>query len=322
MVGHRPGWGSYEGVATVESDGVERYRLKMQLSYANGKQETAEGKAVLYTGYEWRASVSQGGKEIQQVFTLSPDGQTLSGRWFEAGVDSIGGRLEAVRNGEGSKPRLLTVEPGFIKAGSTQRVTLLGSNLSGDVNLGADIEVLKVLESSADRLVVEARANRDGKDGERPASVGAASLARGLALYRKVDYLAIEPGQAMARVGDNGGSLPKVPVQFESVGYSVGADGKQGTADDVRLGYMPANWSVANLSAYAATMQDTRFAGTLEANGLFVPGDAGPNPQRKFSTNNAGDLKVTAVVDDDGHKVEASRPLVVTVQRWNDPPIR
>ncbi|MNN87904.1 hypothetical protein D3C81_2055200 [compost metagenome] len=85
---------------------------------------------------------------------------------------------------------------------------------------------------------------------------------------------------------------------------------------------MPASWSVANLSDYASTMQDTRFAGTLEANGLFVPGDAGPNPQRKFNTNNAGDLKVTAVVDDDGHKVEASRPLVVTVQRWNDPPIR
>lgn len=322
VVGHRPGWGAYEGVATVATEGNDHYKVKFQLNYANGKQEIAEGKAVLYTGYEWRATVKQGGEEIRQVFTLSADGQTLSGRWHQVGVDSIGGRLQAVRDGKDAPAQLLAVEPSHIKAGTSQRLELYGSNLSGEVNLGAGIEVLKVVERSPGKLVVEVRAAANAKDGERTVSVGKTRLEQGLALYRQLDYLVIEPGEALAYIGDNGGSRPKIPVQFESVGYAFGPDGKPGTADDIRLGYFPADWSVANRNDFAEQMRDVEFAGTLQPGGLFMPADAGPNPQRKFSTNNVGELQVTAVVNDAGRKVEASKPLVVTVQRWNDPPIR
>ena len=51
---------------------------------------------------------------------------------------------------------------------------------------------------------------------------------------------------------------------------------------------------------------------------IFTPAVAGPNPARRFSTNNAGDLTVTGTalgLTGEGH-------LIVTVQRWNDPPIR
>lgn len=321
VTGHRPGWGFYEGVATVNADGSDHYKVTMQVNYANGKQETAEGKAVLFTGYEWRATVKQGGEEVQQVLALSADGQILSGRWFLPNIDSIGGTLQAVRSGEGAAPRLVAVQPTYIKSGTTQTVTLYGSNLSGEVALGAGIQA-KVLESTPTQVVVEASAASDAQVGARTISVGNAKLNAGLALYKSIDYIAIEPGQAMARVGDNGGSRPKVPVQFESVAYTNGPDGKPGTADDIRLGYVQAAWSVDNGTAYATSMSDVEFAGKLDSNGLFVPGDAGPNPQRKFHTNNAGDLKVTAVVDDGGRKIEATRPLVVTVQRWNDPPVR
>lgn len=321
ITGHRPGWGFYDGVATVQADGTDRYKVVMQMNYANGKQETAEGKAVLFTGYEWRATVKQGGQEIQQVFALSADGQQLTGRWFQPGIDSIGGTLHAVRSGAGAASSLLAVQPTYIKAGTTQKITLIGSNLTGDVSLGNGISV-KTLESSPDRIVVEASAAQGTDVGVRTVSVGTAKLDSGLALYQTVDFITIEPGQAMARVGANNGPMPKVPVQFESVGYAYGPDGKAGTEDDIRLGYMPAVWSVDNGTPYAASMNDVQFAGTLDANGLFIPGDAGPNSQRKFKTNNAGDLKVTAVLTDGERKVEASKPLVVTVQRWNDPPIR
>ncbi len=322
VVGHRPGWGTYEGTATVEADGKDHYKLKMQLSYANGKQESAEGKAVLYTGYEWRALVKQGEDEVVQVFTLSEDGQTLAGRWHKAGVDSLGGQLQAVRSGTETPERLLMVEPAYIKAGTTQKISLFGNNLSGDVDLGDGIKVVKVLEQTPGKVVVEAQATGDASDGVRVISVGKSSLEQGFALYHKVDYLSIEPDKAMANIGGNGGVRPKIPVQFESIGYTFGADGKKGTADDVRLGNMAASWSVADLNAYAEKMQDAKFAGSMQPNGLFIPGDAGPNPKRKFATNNAGELKVTAVFEEDGHKVKASKPLVVTVQRWNDPPIR
>ncbi len=321
ITGHRPGWGFYEGVATVAADGTDRFKVSMQMNYANGQQETAEGKAVLFTGYEWRATVRQGGQEIQQVFALTADGQTLKGRWFQPGIDSIGGTLEAVRADAGSMARLLAVQPAAIKAGTTQKVTLYGSNLKGEVALGDGISA-KVLESTADKVVVEATAARGAEAGARAVRVGSAKLAAGLALYQTVDFIVIEPGQAMARVGANQGAMPKVPVQFESVAYAYGPDGKPGTDDDIRLGYMPATWSVDNATPYAVSMNDVHFAGKLDANGLFVPGEAGPNPQRKFHTNNAGDLEVTAVVQDGERKVQASKPLVVTVQRWNDPPVR
>jgi quinohemoprotein amine dehydrogenase len=322
VVGHRPGWGAYEGVATIANTGEDNYSITLKLNYANGQQETAEGKAVLYTGYEWRATLKQGDLDVRQIFTLSPDGQSLSGRWHQVGVDSIGGRLQAVREGKGAAAQLLAVEPSYIKAGATQHVELYGSNLSGDVTLGDGVEVLKVIENTPGKVVVEARAAADAKDGVRTVSVGSSQLEKGLALYQQVDFIAIEPDHAMAHIGGNGGPRAKVPVQFESVGYAYGADGKPGTEDDIRLGYFPAAWSVDNLNEYAAKLRDSEFAGTLQPGGLFIPGDAGPNPKRKYGTNNAGELKVTAVVDDGGRKVEASKPLVVTVQRWNDPSIR
>ncbi|RIZ43674.1 quinohemoprotein amine dehydrogenase subunit alpha [Pseudomonas aeruginosa] len=322
VVGHRPGWGAYEGTASIEKDGADRYRLNMQLNYANGKQESAQGQAIVYTGYEWRATVKQGDDEIVQVFTLSADGQTLEGRWHKVGVDSMGGELRAVRNGAGSPGQVLMVEPSYVKAGTTQRISLYGSNLSGSVDLGSDLQVVKVLEQSPEKVVVEVRAGAGVADGMRAVSVGKARLEQGLALYKQVDFLKIEPRHAMANVGGNGGVRPKIPVQFESVAYAYGPDGKKGTDDDLRLGYMPATWSVANLNANAEMMRDVEFAGTLQDNGLFIPGDAGPNPKRKYGTNNAGELKVTAVVSDEGRQVKASKPLIVTVQRWNDPPIR
>jgi len=53
--------------------------------------------------------------------------------------------------------------------------------------------------------------------------------------------------------------------------------------------------------------------------GVFVPGGAGPNPERKMMTNNAGNLKVIAELEEGGQKGEGH--LIVTVQRWNNPPL-
>ncbi len=52
--------------------------------------------------------------------------------------------------------------------------------------------------------------------------------------------------------------------------------------------------------------------------GIFMPGLAGPNPERKFTTNNAGELSVHARTAGK----EGEGMLIVTVQRYVDPPIR
>lgn len=321
VVGHRPGWGSYEGVATITGEN-DHYTLDMEINYANGKTEKGNGKAIVYTGYEWRANIKQGELQVAQVFQLSKDGKSLSGRWHEVGVDSIGGQFKAARIDGSATAQVLAVEPKAIKAGSTKKVTIYGADLSGKVNLGQGLTVTHVVEESSDKVVVEVIADVGAKDGIRRVDVGDVTAERGIAVYNKIDYVSIEPDSAMARVGDGGGSRPKVPVQFEAVAYAAGPDGKKGTDDDLRLDYVPAKWTVANLNPGAEEMKDLEFAGNLGSGGLFIPGDAGPNPKRKYSTNNAGELEVTASVDDAGRVVKASKPLIVTVQRWNDPPVR
>lgn len=321
VVGHRPGWGSYEGGAVIKGKD-DRYTLDMQINYANGKTEKALGKAIVYTGFEWRGNVKQGDLQVAQVFQLSQDGKTLTGRWHEVGVDSIGGQFKAVRVDDSSSAHILAVEPMGIKAGSTREVTIYGTHLSGDVHFGKGLSVKRVIAASPDKVVVEVIADSGAVDGVRSLDVGGVKSEGGLTVYNKIDYISIEPDVAMARVGGGGGPLPKVPVQFEAIAFAVGPDRKKGTADDLRLGYVPATWTMANLNAGAEEMKDVDFSGKLEPHGLFIPGDAGPNPKRKYSTNNAGELEVTARVDDGGREIKASKPLVVTVQRWNDPPIR
>ena len=114
----------------------------------------------------------------------------------------------------------------------------------------------------------------------------------------ELDALQVEPAFGIARVGDNGGSTPRVNAEFRAVGIDYGADGQPGTDDDLQLGYMDGvSWSVSPWDAIAERDQDVKFAGRMmEGSGIFLPADAGPNPERRMGTNNAGNLKVTASV--------------------------
>ena len=70
-------------------------------------------------------------------------------------------------------------------------------------------------------------------------------------------------------------------------------------------------------------MQDVRFAGTMnQRTGIFEPAAAGPNPERVQGTNNAGNLQVVASLEQDGANVTGEGQLIVTVQRWNSPPLK
>ena len=81
---------------------------------------------------------------------------------------------------------------------------------------------------------------------------------------------------------------------------------------------MPATWTVENHNETAVKMEDARWAGTMAADGIFEPAVAGPNPERPFSTNNAGELTVKA----EALGLTGEGFLIVTVQRFIDPPIR
>lgn len=319
VAGHRPGRGDYEGRAMIKAVGEDKYDIAMEVAYADGQVEKSAGVASLYTGHEWRGSVKQDGVDVRQVFDFAKDGNHLKGRWFLAESEAVGADFAAVR--DAGQAEILSVRPSMIKAGQRQRLTISGVGLAGEVDLGSGVTVTKVVSKSADKIVVEVEAKAGAAAGSAPVKVGAAALENALAVYKSVDYVVVSPGNPMARVGGNGGHRPKVPVQLEALAYSAGADGKRGTADDLLLGPLPAAWKIGNLNKGAAAMQDAKFAGSIDRSGLFSPADAGPNPKRRYGTNNAGELRVFASIKDGGREVTGSAPLVVTVQRWNDPPI-
>jgi len=82
-------------------------------------------------------------------------------------------------------------------------------------------------------------------------------------------------------------------VQFDAVACSKGADGAAGTADDIEIGRVPAAWNVVELAS-SNEDHDVEFVGTIDGNGLFTPGNEGPNPKRAMQENNMGDVWITA----------------------------
>jgi quinohemoprotein amine dehydrogenase len=320
VVGHQPGGGDYAGTLTIASKGNDLYSVTTRLNYVGGAKIERKGNAIVYTGYEWRAGTRGKDGRARQVMAVSADGKTMRGRWFYRDNDVIGGTMMAVRM-EGAGTQLLAVSPGYVKRGGSMKVTLSGIKLASAVNLGEGVSA-RVLEKRANSIVVQVTASAKAPLGARTVKVGGASLANGLVVYDKVAAVKIVPDQTIARVGGNRGPIPRVPAQFEAVGYMAGPDGKAGTKDDMRIGVMPATWKVENFDDTAKAMKDAIFAGRITQSGLFNPAGAGPNPKRNMSTNNAGNLSVIGTVGEGAGAVSGKAHLFVTVQRFVDPPIR
>jgi len=321
ITGSHPGQGRYTGSAAITANGDDTYRIELNLNYADGRAVAGQGSGIVYTGYEWRARVQQGEDSALQVLALSEDGQTLSGRWFLADNDALGANITMTRMGDA--PAIVSVEPPYIKAGSSANLLIHGINLAeGEINLGAGITVEHVLHQGAAAVAVRASAAADATTGGRTVQVGAAAGEGALVVYDQIGSVRVEPDYAIARVGNDDGPLAPVPAQFDAVAYMNGPDGEASTDDDIRIGSMPAEWAMDNANEMAAAMKDTQYAGRLSANGLFMPAGAGPNPERRYQTNNVGELAIQATIADGDDAVSGSGRLIVTVQRWNDPPIR
>lgn len=332
IVGHRLGWGDYEGYIDFSQIGVDNYKLSLNINYENGKTEKGSGSGTLYTGFEWRSALTQGGNNVRQVMSLSEDGKELVGRWHVIGDDGTAGTVRAKRvvNGEllkekikrtlgnkrvvskkSEKGEVLSVIPAYIRAGEKKRIAIHGVGLNGAVKFNNGLSVINTVSKTPNSIVVDVVADDNVKPSRVGVKVGKSHYFSGITVFDKVNYIKIRPEIAMAKTGGFGGKVAKRNVQFEAVGF---------TENDIEIGVFPAKWSLDNYNESAAAMKDLDYAGKFVGdNGLFVPGDAGTNPDRKYSTNNAGELSVIAEVDDQGRKVSASSLLNITVQRFSDP---
>ncbi len=318
VAGERPGVGRYSGVLTVKPAGGDRYEVGYALEYVDGRKLEGASQAMLYSGYEWREQGSLGSEAIRAVYALSEDGSTLSGRWFLRDAEELGAELRAERIAEG-KSGIVAVEPPFVRAGDTVELTLAGYGLADKPELPKGLKLLASEAAGPERVKLKIEVAPDAAEGWQPLRLGKTEAKLGV--YHQLDSVRVEPAYAVARVG-GGGPIAPVKAQFQAIAYLDGPDGKPGTDDDVRLGSVPAAWTHADLNEAAKAMDDARFAGKFSGEGLFEPGPAGLNPERRFQTNNTGDLAVTATVKDGSRSLEGQAHLIVTVQRWNNPPIK
>jgi quinohemoprotein amine dehydrogenase len=335
------GRGKYYGEMVMEpgsADDEFQTRVKLQ-SVKDGSTLTRSGQGLVYAGYSWRGR-SKGSspagsqpddinKEMREAMWISPDQLWAQGRWFFGEYQEFGADVKMVR--ASAEPTLIGVDRTMFKLGSqANRIRLIGDNLPAqvmpaDLELGSGITVRRIVSHNPGEVVAEVDVASNAVPGKRDVAFRRSVLENAIAVYDRVDYIKVLPETALARLGSD--VHPKGYEQFDAVAYQRGADDKLHTADDVELGPIDVTWSVEEyLSVYGDDDKD--FVGTLSPTGLFTPALDGPNPKRKFSRNNYGDVWVVATAknekDKEGKPLSGRSYLVVTVPmyiHWDQPEV-
>ncbi len=339
------GRGKFVGEMTITQGAApDEFTTSVKLQPVNGGPTlTRTGTSLVYTGYSWRGR-SHGGavtansapddinREMRESMWISPDQNWAEGRWFWGEYQEFGFDVKLIK--ATADPAIAAVDRFSLKAGSQgQRVHIFGANLPAqpapaDIDFGAGVTVKSIASHSAGDIVASVDVAADAAPGKRDLFIGNATLNGALAIYDKVDYIKVLPEATLARLGgDEHSPHPRGYAQFEAVGYQRGEDGKLHTDDDVDLGPLDVTWSVEEFYTVFGD-DDKEFVGSLNAAGLFKPNLDGPNPQRKFSRNNYGEVWVVGTAknekDKDGKPLVGRSYLVVTVPtyiRWDQPEV-
>jgi quinohemoprotein amine dehydrogenase len=310
LAGYQPGRGPVFGQVVIAGQGdpaSAEFTTETTFTYARGGQTvTRRGRAVVYTGFQWRGRSSGDGSAFaipgvstdwREVLSVDRDWRSAEGRWFTGGYNELG--LDVRLQRIGADPIVLGVGDSMIKAGASQQeLHLFGANLPAnpapsDVNVGPGVTVDRVVSSTPTQMVLSLSVAQGAALGRRTVIVTGASGEASVAVYNTIDFIKVRPQSGLARLG-GAAQFPKEFQQFEAIAYAKGPDGKADTKDDVELGLVDAYWS---LEEYTATFSDDDkdFVGDINAEtGLFTPNIDGPNPKRRHNANNYGDVWVVA----------------------------
>jgi quinohemoprotein amine dehydrogenase len=324
LTGYDAGRGSLFGRLTVAPGSAPgEFTTRATYRNARGGAVTRTGRAVVYTGFQWRgrSAESGDGPPWREVMFLEPGWTEMSGRWFRGDYDEIG--IDVTLRRLGTDAVVAGVHPRGIRSGATHDVEVYGANLgrggAADLDFGPGVRVERVLRWGADAIAVRLVVDSGATVGARDLVVSRAALPRAVVVYDTVSRIRVTPAAGMARVG--GARFPKQFQQFEAIAYHDGPDAKAGTADDLEIGPVDVTWT---LEEYGVTYDDDdlRYVGTLDARGLFTPALDGPNPERRGNRNNIGDVWVVATYTPDppgARPLSARAHLLVTVPlylRW------
>ena len=329
LQGDAHGSGPVYGRVTITAvpGSVDEFTTETSYVYArDGRRVSREGRAIIYTGFQWRGRSSEGQNDpegLREVMFVERDWQTMNGRWFTGAYDEVG--LDVTLERVAGAPAVSGVHPPALRMGSTQTLRIYGMNLAPQtppdaLDLGPGIEVLRIIDTQNDRMDIEVRVDGAAAVGARDLFLDQAALPGALTVYDTVHRVAVTPQAGMARVG--GVQFPKQYQQFEARAFHDGPDGESDTDDDLDLGIVDVAWT---LEEYAATFgdDDIRFVGAIDPQGRFTPAVDGPNVERSGNRNNIGDVWVIATYAgdaDDDAELRARAHLLVTVplyMRWD-----
>jgi quinohemoprotein amine dehydrogenase len=336
-----PGQGRYVGEMTIEQGPKDdEFKTSVTLkSLKNGSTLTRSGTGIIYAGYSWRgrssganaasAKADDVGNEARETLWIAPDQSSAEGRWYWGAYQEFGFDVKMQR--ATASPVVSAVDVHSLRTGTKgAQVKVYGYNLpsgmtAADIDMGAGVKVNRIVSQNAKEVVAVVDVDAAAVSGKRDVAVKHTTLENAFTVYDKVDYIAVTPDTALARLG--GGVAVKGYQQFEAIGFLNGGDGKPNTADDIAVGPRDVTWSVQEFMA-VYNDDDKDFVGELNSNALFTPASDGPNPDRKFGRNNYGDIWVVATSKEDkndsGEGLSGRAYLVVTVPlylRWDNPEV-
>ena len=246
---------------------------------------------------------------------LSRDQSEATGRWIWGDYQEFGLEVKMYRATAGMK--VLGLDTPSVAINTAPTVQVFGAGFPAtvnpsDLNFGPGVSVKSVSVVNSGCLKVTLAIDKAAEPGRRDVSVAGAVLPAAFAVFDHYDYIKVTPDTAVARLG--GIKYTKGYVQFEAMAFSNGLDGKPNTADDVPLGPVPATWRMQEFYGVYGD-DDVKFVGNINSEtGLFTPAHEGPNPERKFSRNNYGDVWIEAEVDKNlpPPKVAGEKPKPIT----------
>src|SRR5687768_901543 len=164
LTGNEPGKGAFYGRVTIASAAPAEYTTRATYRYASGGTVDRQGRATVYTGYQWRGRSSEGtsrgapAPQWREVVFVEPGWQEMSGRWFRGDYDEFG--IDVTLKRLTPAPVAVAVAPKALRTNASgQAVTIFGANLPANaqalaLNFGPGVRIEQVVRATPDSVSV------------------------------------------------------------------------------------------------------------------------------------------------------------------------
>ncbi|CCK78812.1 quinohemoprotein amine dehydrogenase subunit alpha [Desulfobacula toluolica] len=323
VAGYQPGMGYYQGVYTIEPNlakGEDEYFIEKKIQYKSGLNISTKGEGTLFSEYHLRYALAPTPLtgRVEGVFDLNADTMGFKGKWWTVVQDSNAYGNEAFYKTT-SAPKIIASFPQSLRVlpGTEQTLTLVGVGLSENISKtdvrfsDPNITVTSLVKTNSSELVCNVIVAAGAATGLADVSVKKLNF-KGLKIFDKIDAISVSPRIGRARVS-SGAAYPPQGVQFVARGINFGADGKQGTSDDLVLDPVTAQWELEEEKTREDD-DDMAYLNVPLINGLYTPTSTyGPIKTRKQNREGVGLIAVNAMFEDQGRQLTDRVRLAVTV---------